>query len=94
MSRLDVMFGHFRRYHRADLIARVTEAGGQVQVCRYCDFVGIFPWFFLNKLMGATAFNPGLIQLHDKFVVLVLRAAERLVPLPIGKNLILVARKP
>lgn len=93
MSRLDLKFGHFRRYHRADLVAKVTGAGGQVQVCRYFDFVGILPWFFLNKLMGATAFSPGLIHIHDKFVVPVSRAVERVVPPPIGKNIILVARK-
>lgn len=93
MSKLDLMFGHFRRYHRADLVAKVAEAGGEVQVCRYFDFVGIFPWFFLNKLLGATSFNPGLIQIHDKFVVPVSRAVEKVVPPPIGKNIILVARK-
>jgi len=93
MSKLDLMFGHFRRYHRADLVAKVAEAGGEVQVCRYFDFVGIFPWFFLNKLLGAMSFNPGLIQIHDKFVVPVSRAVEKVVPPPIGKNIILVARK-
>ncbi len=93
MSKLDLMFGHFRRYHRADLVAKVAEAGGEVQVCHYFDFFGIFPWFLLNKLMGATSFNPALIQIHDKFVVPGSRAVEKLVPPPIGKNIILVARK-
>ncbi len=93
MSKLDLMFGHFRRYHRADLVAKVAQAGGEVQVCRYFDFFGIFPWFLLNKLIGATSFNSGLIQIHDKFVVPISRAVEKAVPPPIGKNIILVARK-
>jgi SAM-dependent methyltransferase len=93
MSRLDVMFGHFRRYRRHELVAKVNGVGGEAEVCRYFDFAGIFPWLFLNKLMGASTFNRRLIEIHDKFVVPVSRAVERVVPPPIGKNVILVARK-
>jgi SAM-dependent methyltransferase len=93
MSKLDVMFGHFRRYHRLDLLQKVTKAGGEVQLCRYFDFFGVLPWFVLNKVMGATAFNPQIVEFHDKFVVPVSRAAERMISPPIGKNIILAARK-
>ena len=93
MSKLDVIFGHFRRYHRLELLQKVTEAGGEVEICRYFDFLGIGPWFVLNKVMGATAFNPRIVDIHDKFVVPVSRAAERMISPPIGKNIILAARK-
>jgi SAM-dependent methyltransferase len=93
MSKLDVIFGHFRRYHRLELLQKVTEAGGEVEICRYFDFLGIGPWFVLNKVMGATAFNPRIVDIHDRFVVPVSRAAERMISPPIGKNIILAARK-
>jgi SAM-dependent methyltransferase len=93
MSKLDVIFGHFRRYHRLELMQKVTKAGGEVEICRYFDFLGIGPWFVLNKVMGATAFNPRIVDIHDRFVVPVSRAAERMISPPIGKNIILVARK-
>lgn len=93
MSKLDVMFGHFRRYQRNDLIEKVAQAGGKTEVCHYFDFIGVLPWFFLNRLMGATSFNPRLISFHDKFVVPVSQAVERVIPPPIGKNIILVAQK-
>jgi SAM-dependent methyltransferase len=93
MSKLDLMFGHFRRYHRTDLVQKVAQAGGEAELCRYFDFLGILPWFFLNKLMGATTFNPQLAHIHDKFVVPISRTAERAISPPIGKNIILVARK-
>jgi SAM-dependent methyltransferase len=93
MSKLDVIFGHFRRYHRLELMQKVTKAGGEVEICRYFDFLGIGPWFVLNKVMGATAFNPRIVDIHDRFVVPVSRAAERMISPPIGKNIILAARK-
>ena len=32
MSKLDLLFGHFRRYHRAELLEKITQAGGEVQL--------------------------------------------------------------
>lgn len=93
MSKLDVLFGHFRRYHRSELFEKVTQAGGDVQSCCYFDFLGVFPWFLLNKLMGATTFNPKLVHINDKFVVPISATVERLISPPLGKNIILVARK-
>ena len=93
MSKLDLLFGHFRRYHRAELLDKITQAGGEVQLCRYFDFLGVFPWFLLNKLMGATTFNPKLVHINDKFVVPISAAVERVISPPFGKNIILVARK-
>ncbi len=93
MSKIDLVFGHFRRYDRADLAAKVAGAGGELELCRYFDFFGVLPWFFLNKLMGATRFNPSLVHIHDHFIVPISRAAESAISPPIGKNLILVARK-
>lgn len=94
MSKLDIVHGHFRRYHKPDLARKVGDVGGEVRHCRYFDFAGIIPWLLLNKLMGSTAFNPTLVRIHDRAVVPLSRTFERLVPVPMGKNLILVARKP
>jgi SAM-dependent methyltransferase len=93
MSKLDLKFGHFRRYQRSDLVSKVIAAGGQIEVCHYFDFFGIGPWFFLNTLLGATNFNPLFLGIHDKFVVPISRTIERVVSPPVGKNLILVAKK-
>jgi SAM-dependent methyltransferase len=94
MSKLDLMHGHFRRYHRPDLIAKVEEAGGEVVLARYFDCIGVIPWLVLNKLMGSTTFNPLLVSMNDKFVVPASRMFERVISPPFGKNLILAMRKP
>lgn len=94
MSELDIIHGHFRRYHKPDLKKKIGDAGGEVQHCRYFDLAGMMPWLILNKLMGSTAFNPKLVRFHDRAIVPLSRTIERLVPVPVGKNLILVSRKP
>ncbi|HZJ12223.1 MAG TPA: class I SAM-dependent methyltransferase [Methyloceanibacter sp.] len=94
MSELDLMHGHFRRYQRGDLAAKVEAAGARVEVCRYFDFAGVVPWLLLNKMLGSTDFNPRLIGIHDRYVVPVSRAAERVVTPPWGKNVILIAKRP
>jgi SAM-dependent methyltransferase len=54
----DVMYGHFRRYRKADFVARVREAGLAVDCCRFfkCAF---FPTLFLlarlERLMAPMA---------------------------------------
>ncbi len=94
MSKLDRVHGHYRRYHRGDLVAKITESGGEVEHCRYFDLAGTLPWLLLNKLMGSTAFNPTLVGFHDRMVVPLSRTIERMIPVPFGKNLIAVSRKP
>lgn len=94
LSRLDRNLGHFRRYHKPDLVEKVLGAGAEVRVCHYFDLPGVLPWLILNKFMGSTSFNPALIDLNDRVVVPASRLLEKVVPLPFGKNLILVARKP
>jgi SAM-dependent methyltransferase len=93
MSRLDKMLGHFRRYHKAELVGKVGAAGGDIVSCRYFDLIGVGPWLVINRLLGSTSFNPALVTLNDRFVVSVSRTIERLGYLPFGKNLILVATK-
>lgn len=92
MSTLDVMHGHFRRYQKPDLSAKIRLTGAELISCRYFDLIGVLPWLVLNKWFGSTSFNPTLVRINDQFVVPVSRAIER-VPPPFGKNLIAVASK-
>jgi len=94
MSRLDRELGHFRRYHRPDLIKNVRDAGAEVQECRYFDAFGIVPWLILNKFMRSTGFSRRLVNINDRFAVPVSKLVESSLRLPFGKNLVLVARKP
>ncbi|MBV9242481.1 MAG: class I SAM-dependent methyltransferase [Acidobacteria bacterium] len=93
MSELDVLHGHFRRYQKPDLISKIIAAGGTIRDCHYFDLAGVLPWFFLNKLLGNTKFDPRLVNIHDRYIVPISRAIERNVSPPFGKNLVAIAER-
>jgi hypothetical protein len=93
MSDFDRSIGHFRRYRKGDLLRVVEDAGFRVEKCRYFDLLGILPWYLVFVLMKRTL-SGGNVSTYDRFVVPWLRRVERWVAPPIGKNLLLSARKP
>lgn len=94
MSRIDLMHGHFRRYHRPDLLTKTRTAGAHVLSVRYFDLIGALSWLVVNKWGRSTTFNPRMIEINDRMLVPLSRAVEAVVPPPLGKNLIMIARKP
>lgn len=91
-SDLDRTLGHFRRYHRKSLRSLFEQAGFEIVKCNYFDFAGIVPWYLAFVLMKKTI-SPGKVSIYDRLVVPVMRILEGLIPPPVGKNLLLVAKK-
>lgn len=92
MSDFDRSIGHFRRYRERDLREVVGNAGFRIEECRYFDLLGILPWYVVFVLMKRTL-SGGNVSTYDRFVVPWLRRLEAMVAPPIGKNLLLIARK-
>lgn len=93
-SKLDRVSGHYRRYTRRGLVSRARGAGLGVVAARYMDFVGILPWWLMNTVMGKTALNPTAVRIYDTLFVPFSRIAEKMVPPPVGKNVLLIAERP
>lgn len=93
-SKFDKSIDHFRRYTLDDISGKCTSAGFEIVERRYFDVVGILPWLIKFKLLGSTKLNPGAVSVYDRLVVPVMRRIESLVRVPIGKNALVVARKP
>ena len=93
-SNFDKSVGHYRRYTRSNLTRQLEAAGYTIKYVSYFDFLGIFPWYIVNKLGGKTSLNPNSIKLYDKIGVPLARISESIIPPPIGKNIILIAQKP
>jgi 2-polyprenyl-3-methyl-5-hydroxy-6-metoxy-1,4-benzoquinol methylase len=91
-SDLDKKVGHFRRYNKQELIDVVSVAGFKIEELRYFDVMGIIPWYIAFVLLKQTTSGTN-VTLYDRVVVPFMRRVERLVTPPIGKNLLLVARK-
>ncbi len=93
-SELDYKAGHYRRYTTAGLGRIVADAGFEIRSLRYFDILGVLPYWVVYRLAGHTDITGGSLWGYDRVVVPVSRALQRLVPdPPVGKNVILVARR-
>lgn len=91
-SELDKSVGHFRRYLKKDLIQLVERSGFCVLKARYFDVAGVLPWY-VNFVLLKNNIGGGGVALYDKLVVPAMRVVEGLKAPPIGKNVLLVARR-
>jgi len=92
-SKLDRVFGHFRRYTHAELKEKVADAGFEIVSSRYMDMLGVPAWGLVNTLLGSTSLNPKMAAIYDAACVPMTRAVESVIRAPIGKSLLIVGRK-
>lgn len=92
MSKYDRALGHFRRYTRRTLRELIAGAGLQIERHAYYDFAGILPWWLCFTVAGMSL-QAGQVSLYDRAVVPLTTALESVMAPPVGKNLLLVARK-
>ena len=92
MSEFDRQMGHFRRYTRHGLKSLFESAGFQVVKLRYMDMPGILLWFLYFRLLKRTMATDH-VALYDRLAIPVIRAAEKLLAPPVGKNVLIVGRK-
>ena len=91
-SSLDKQLGHYRRYHKKQLVTLLKVAGFQVEKVKYFDLVGILPWYITFTLMGKII-QPGNVKFYDKLVVPIMSRIEKKFAPPIGKNLLIIGKK-
>jgi 2-polyprenyl-3-methyl-5-hydroxy-6-metoxy-1,4-benzoquinol methylase len=94
-SELDYKAGHYRRYSVAQLRQLVAAAGLQVVSIHYFDVLGVLPYFVVYRLWGHDTVAGSTLWWYDRVVVPLSRGLQRMWPNPpLGKNVILIARKP
>lgn len=91
-SDFDKEVGHFRRYTLGGLQSIVEGAGFNVVRARYFDIAGVLPWY-LNFVLMRNTMGKGSVAIYDKIVVPVMKRVESLLSPPVGKNVLLIARK-
>jgi len=92
-SKLDRVFGHFRRYTHAELRHKVADAGFDIVSSTYMDMLGVPAWGLINTVLGSTSLNPKMAAIYDAACVPLTRAVESVIRAPIGKSLLIVGRK-
>src|SRR5207237_8366385 len=90
---LDKDFGHFRRYSKSELRAKLSRAGFDIVRLSYFNFIGYFAWWFIFCLMRKRTFKPSSVRGFDKLVFPVVHFVEsKIVRPPIGQSLVAIAR--
>jgi SAM-dependent methyltransferase len=93
LSEFDASVGHHRRYTKKHLTGLMREAQFEIVKIRYFDMLGILPWLIFMKLLH-WHLTPGRVGLYDRCVVPLMRILERWLPPPVGKNILVVGRRP
>lgn len=89
---LDENAKHYRRYRKKSLKNKIEQIGFTVENIFYSNFVGIFGWFVNGKILKRKSFPIVQPILFDKFVPF-LTKFEKHINLPVGMNLIVIAKK-
>jgi len=92
-SEFDKSIGHYRRYDKQMLTELANKAGMDVVKIRYMDMPGMLPWWLSFVLMKRKGLMPKMVKIYDAFCVPIIRAFETVIEPPVGKNVLLVAKK-
>jgi SAM-dependent methyltransferase len=93
-SPMDTQVGHLRRYRRAELQAKCTRAGFQVDSARYVDSIGFLASLWLRAFGNrAGRLNPAAVRFYDRFIFPASRLVDSVTGRWFGKNIALRARK-
>ncbi|HYK41427.1 MAG TPA: glycosyltransferase [Thermoanaerobaculia bacterium] len=89
---LDERLGHFRRYERAELEAKVRAAGFEIDDLRFLNRPGVLGWWLNGRVLRRRVLPRGQLRAFG-LVLPILRREERNPP-SYGMSLLAVARKP
>ncbi len=90
-NRMDRAIGHYRRYSKAEMTAKLEQAGCEVVALRYINALGALGWLVNGSILGRTTPPAGQLRLMNA-ITRVLRALEQLAEPPCGVSLLAVAR--
>ena len=94
-SRNDLRTGHVRRYSRRRLEWLATESGYEISLLRYFEVVGIIPYLVICRFFRRIAEDDGSKRLYNNVILPLSSLVDKVLRgRLIGKNLVLVARKP
>jgi 2-polyprenyl-3-methyl-5-hydroxy-6-metoxy-1,4-benzoquinol methylase len=94
-SELDYRAGHYRRYSLRRLRELAGAAGLEVVSARYFDVLGVLPYLIVYRLLRHDDITGSTMWAYDRVAVPLSRWVQQKLPQPpVGKNVVLVARKP
>ena len=93
-SDLDYRAGHYRRYSVEGITRLVSKAGFEVVTAKYLDVLGVFPYYTVYRWLRHREIAGSTLWGYDRLIVPLSRALQKLLRKPpVGKNIVLIARK-
>lgn len=92
-STADANVGHVRRYYKKNLELLLKEIGFKIVKSRYFDIAGIVSWWLLFCVLKSQTLKSNQVYMYDKLVIPMMRRIENKIPLPLGKNILIVGQK-
>ena len=96
-SNLDLEVGHYRRYRKAELKARLEQAGFRIEGMQYVDSLGFLAWFamkLLSRQGGGASNNSGKLKFYDTWIYPISNLLDNLgLKHVIGKNILVISRR-
>lgn len=90
---IDKDFGHFRRYTRRELSAKLSEAGFLIERLHYFNCVGYFAWWANFCVLKKRGFEVEKVRAFDRLIFPMVHWLEsKLVRPPFGQSLLAIAR--
>lgn len=90
-SRFDKEIGHFRRYSKEELEAKMRSAGLQVERQFYFNKAGVIAWWVSNTLFGQRCITSWQLKIYN-LLTPVFRVLDRCLPIQ-GLSTVVVATK-
>jgi SAM-dependent methyltransferase len=91
-SEIDKLFGHYRRYNKQELSAKLTENNFSIQKIYYSNFLGYITWLATFKFGGKLSFTPSQVKLYDRIAIPIIKIIESSVKPPVGQSIIAIAQ--
>lgn len=89
---MDKTDNHCLRYNKKLLLEKIRTAGFQVLSAKYINALGFLSWWFNGKVLRRKYIPYRQMLIYDKIIPLV-SAIERLINLPFGQSLVVIAGK-
>jgi 2-polyprenyl-3-methyl-5-hydroxy-6-metoxy-1,4-benzoquinol methylase len=89
---MDSSIGHYSRYTKALARKKLEKAGFRIVHQKYLNMLGAVGWFVNGRFLRCKVPPSGQLQIFNK-VVPILKAVEKVIPVPFGISLITVAQR-
>lgn len=92
-SPIDKEFGHYRRYTKRGLRAKLAQAGFASADVSYFNFAGYFAWLLNFRILRRRKFDLASVRLFDRIIFPASNFVEEKSGLcPLGQSLVVVAK--